>query len=137
MKNERGVTLLELLATLVLVGVIIILFMSIFLNGLKTSKQITTKQELQQEANYIIETVRKEYLKSEKECKCSKDTSIVLEIDKLKKQLKMNSIVISEGYDYDFETNIKIPRIGSPLLILTIQKNDKSFHIETKLSKLE
>ena len=59
MKNERGITLVELLAVLAIGGIIIALLTSVFINGKKASDRGATNQMLQQEANYIMETIRK------------------------------------------------------------------------------
>jgi len=143
MRNERGLTLVELLAVLALVGVISALIMGVFFNGIKAADRSTTKQMLQQEANYITEVVRNEYLKSV-------DKNIIeLKIEDDNHILKMNSKTISEGFEYFFEEPKDQDEEGLLTTIflnpekelvpfgLTIEKNNQSYLIETIFSKLE
>ncbi|MFS0575376.1 type II secretion system protein [Sporosarcina sp. 179-K 3D1 HS] len=124
MKNERGLTLVELLATLALIGVISALIIGVLINGMKASERSTTSQRLQQEANYITEVVRNEYLQSyydyldEIEFKVDGDA------------LFMNEIRISEGFSYE---NLSIV---DDTFSLTLSERDYSYVIETTFSKL-
>jgi prepilin-type N-terminal cleavage/methylation domain-containing protein len=137
MKNERGITLVELLAVLAIGGIILVLLTSVFINGKKASDRGVTNQMLQQEANYILETIRKEYLKLE-------DDDIKLEI--IDKTLKMNEKVISQGYSYDFIIDNAEGEIVYPIIIkrnksfplkLTITKENLHYTVNTTLSKLQ
>lgn len=128
MKNERGLTLVELLAVLVVLSVIMMLIGTVLVNGMKASNRTTTNQQLQQEANYIVEVVRKEYLKS------GVVVPIKLEVDKGK--FKMDGIIISEGYIYTLESSNSISRTGSSNFNLLIEKNGKYYKVDTILSKL-
>jgi prepilin-type N-terminal cleavage/methylation domain-containing protein len=137
MKNERGITLVELLAVLAIGGIILVLLTSVFINGKKASDRSVTNQMLQQEANYILETIRKEYLKLE-------DDDIKLEI--IDKTLKMNEKVISQGYSYDFIIDNAEGEIVYPIIIkrnksfplkLTITKENLHYTVNTTLSKLQ
>jgi len=137
MKNERGLTLVELLAVLVILGFIMMLLGTVLVNGMKASNRTTTNQQLQQEANYIVERVRSEYLKLPKEVTNDKfKLEIVLEIDTVNQTFKMNDEVVSEGYIYNLKSSVKIPRTGPSPFYLTIEKDGKSFDIDTVLSKL-
>ncbi|WP_415579221.1 type II secretion system protein, partial [Filibacter tadaridae] len=93
MKNERGLTLVELLAVLAIVGVIMALLGSVLINGIKASNRTTTRQQLQQEANYITEVVRNEYLGQG-------SGSFTIYSDDVNQTLKIESKIISEGYIY-------------------------------------
>jgi prepilin-type N-terminal cleavage/methylation domain-containing protein len=137
MKNERGITLVELLAVLAIGGIILVLLTSVFINGKKASDRSVTNQMLQQEANYILETIRKEYLKLE-------DDDIKLEI--IDKTLKMNEKVISQGYSYDFIIDNAEGEIVYPIIIkrnksfplkLTITKANLHYTVNTTLGKLQ
>ena len=141
MRNERGITLVELLAVLAIVGIIMILITSVFINGKKATDRGATNQMLQTEANYILETIRKEYLILE---------GYDIKLDTSNNKLKMDEMVISEGYSYEFieeiengtevETiilnEININRNESQSIKLTIKKDDLSYTIDTTLSKL-
>lgn len=135
MKNEKGFTLIELLASLLIVSVIIILLISILLNGINATDRNTTNQRLQQEANYIEQVIRKEYLVS----KFAKQNPIELKVDG--NRLLMDNQEISSGYTYNLiETSnqkLSIPRVGVSSLKLKISRNNQSYTLETKLSKIE
>jgi prepilin-type N-terminal cleavage/methylation domain-containing protein len=54
MKNEKGVTLIELLAVLVLVSLIVTIIMTTFTISFKYNATETKKLKMQQEANYLV-----------------------------------------------------------------------------------
>ena len=148
MRNDRGITLIELLAVIVIFGVIITLIISVLLNGMSASKRNTTNQRIQQEANKIVELIRKEYLKNE-----PGEITLVVE-DKGDSQMLImfkgeeNEVKISEGYYYcestdeECETVIipEISRNNNEILhmVLTDRKGDKSlsYEINTTFSRL-
>ncbi len=136
MKNERGLTLVELLAVLVILGVIMALLGTVLINGMKASSRTATNQQLQQEANYIVETVRKKYLELDN----SKE--IELEIDNEKKVLKIDKGIISAGYNYCYKGDcngkkIYIDRAVDFKFKMELKKgNTQSYIINTTLSKL-
>lgn len=136
MRNERGLTLVELLAVLAIIGIIMTLLTSVFINGIKASDRGMTNQKLQQEANYIMETIRKEYLELKGD---------VIELEISPNTLKMNEKVISEGYEYEFKVEevevvcdvaICIDRNKSHPIELIITKDNLFYTIDTTLSKL-
>ncbi len=88
-----------------------------------------TNQMLQQEANYITEVIRKEYLKSI-------ENDIVINIDENKKVLKVDGKIISEGYNYNLATLNEISRKNQSPFKLTINKNGHSYTIDMTFSKL-
>ncbi|MFJ7730312.1 type II secretion system protein [Lysinibacillus sp. NPDC097231] len=53
-KNERGLTLVEVLATVIIFSLVSILAWSIFFQGTEFSKKAVSKNQMQQEANVII-----------------------------------------------------------------------------------
>jgi len=135
MRNERGLTLVELLAVLALVGIIMTLLISIFINGSKASNRIAINQQLQQEANYITEVIQAEYLKRPEEIPDDEYKSeIKLTVEN--EALIMNGKIISEGYIYRNMTET-ITRTGSQPFTITIVKDDLEFPVDTRFSKLE
>lgn len=135
MSNERGVTLIELLATLAIIGVIMALITSVFINGSKASERNTSNQRLQQEANYIVEVIRKEYLKLESD-------PVELKINNGDKTLKVNDVLISEGFFYCYENvcndiSFELKKNVNQNFLMTIKENDSLyFEIDTTFSKL-
>ncbi|MCJ1908636.1 type II secretion system protein [Planococcus ruber] len=131
MKNERGISLMEILAALAIVGIIMALAVSVFVNGSKASVRSTANQRIQQEANYIVEAIRSEYLKNSKE-------PIKLEIKSggNPEFLFLNGNKISEGYDYN-STTLSIERVQDVKFSMELTSNQGSQHkINTTFSKL-
>ncbi len=143
MKNEKGITLIELLGVLVILSILLTLAGSILTSSLKTSNRTTTDQRLQQEANYITEKVRNEYLKRVDDA----GESFMLTIENGQLLLDENK-VISEGYYYSFcleeescekmTETIYRSKTNQPFQLKLTSKNDKRTHIiDTEFSKLE
>lgn len=132
MKNQRGVSLIETLAVIIILSIVSIFLFSTLTSGFKNFDRTSIKQKLQQEGNYITEVVRNEYLKSG-------TTSIELKVDSTGKELSMNGSVISSGFTYllnqapanTFEGN------GPLHLALKISEKGQSYEINTTLTKLE
>ncbi|AOV07589.1 type II secretion system protein [Sporosarcina ureilytica] len=141
MRNEKGITLIELLAVLAIIGLLTTLIASVLMNGMNASDRSTTNQRLQQEANYITETIRNEYLKQEPKL-------IEFMIDNDEKSLKMNGIIISEGYTYchgddcddeqklEDEQGFTINKSINHDFKLELRKETLSYKIGTTYSKL-
>lgn len=58
MRNQKGVTLVELLAALVIIGFLTILIWRIFFQAVDSNSYAVTDQTLQQEANVILATLQ-------------------------------------------------------------------------------
>ncbi|MDS9471346.1 type II secretion system protein [Sporosarcina pasteurii] len=135
MKNEKGLTLIELLAVLAIIGLITTLIGSVLINGLKASDRSSTNQRLQQEANYITEMIRNEYLKLE-------DDSIEFIIDNENQYLKMDGDIISKGFTYCYNNHCSnehvfmINRNENQQFKLELKIENLSYNIETTFSKL-
>lgn len=132
MKNQRGVSLIETLAVIILLSIVSIFLFSTLTSSFKNFERTSTKQKLQQEGNYITEVVRNEYLKSG-------TTSIELKVDNTKKELSMNGSVISSGYTYIVSPAPANTFGGNgPLkLAITISEKGQDYEINTTLTKLE
>ena len=138
MRNERGITLIELLAVLALIGIIITLIVSVLINGMNASKRNTTNQRLQQDANYIVEMIRNNYLKNESDI--NEEVPISLKIENSGKKLLMDNKVLSEGYIFQLNdgtgNELFIDRDLNVPLKLTLSKDKLSFTVNTTLSKI-
>lgn len=66
MKGKRGFTLVELLVTLGLAGIVITVVMSFFISNLKNYETINTESELQYQSQYIINYLTNKILESKK-----------------------------------------------------------------------
>ncbi|QFF99576.1 prepilin-type N-terminal cleavage/methylation domain-containing protein [Psychrobacillus glaciei] len=62
--NEKGITLVELLAALVLFGIIAVLIWKFFFQAIDFSDRAISKNQLQQEANLIVNTIQQLHTKS-------------------------------------------------------------------------
>lgn len=136
MRNERGITLVELLAALALAGIVTALVASVLSTGTSSSTRVKTNQLLQHEGNYIVEVIRSEYLKST-------NALIKLEItgDAPKQTLLMNEKPISQGYEYisdNFPDNQQIldPAQNEAFEMIIRDEGGLQFEIKTTFSKL-
>ncbi|WP_102274398.1 prepilin-type N-terminal cleavage/methylation domain-containing protein [Cytobacillus massiliigabonensis] len=57
MKNEKGVTLLELLVVVLVMGIILVPISNLVIISLKTEKEVSIKNDVQREARLIMEYV--------------------------------------------------------------------------------
>lgn len=130
MNSQRGVTLVELLAVIAILSMLLVLIGSVMINGMETSNRNVTEQQLQQEANYITEVVRNEYLK-----KNISDADKTIRFEESDGSLKMNGQVISTGYEYSINNILKDRNPAN--FYLMIEKNGLSYFVETKFSKLK
>ena len=132
MKNQRAFTLIELVATLSIIGILLAIIVSILINGLNASNRSATNQQIQQEANYITETIRKEYLKLP-----SESTNSMITLTVVGDTLELNGNKISEGYEYTVPNNLIDTNDSSVYFYLEIKKNDIKYQVETTFSKLK
>ncbi len=149
MKNEKGVTLIELLGVLVILSIVLTLAGSILTNSLKTSNRAATDQRLQQEANYLTEALRNRYLE-----KKSEPIHLKIDHDSQKLYIKDEAVsgdykVLSEGYRYSFCTDdadaceieeqslLRAESHQTLQLKLKSKDGQQSYVIDTKFSKLK
>jgi len=59
--NERGITLLEVLATLTILGFLISIIFSIFINGINYSSKAKDTVLIQQETNYLLTLLKEQH----------------------------------------------------------------------------
>lgn len=78
MKNERGITLIEGLATLVILSIIGVLIWNVFFQGYKYSQKAVSKNTMQQEANIIITTLTRIHQTSQEYTITNADGVIVI-----------------------------------------------------------
>ncbi|WP_282019975.1 type II secretion system protein [Planomicrobium okeanokoites] len=104
MKNEKGITLVELIAVLAIAGIIVALVASVLSSGTNASQRTSMNQQLQQEGNLIVEKIRALYLLNQKDDAVPDTFEIIVENDKLIfKDETGASSVISEGFKYDLD----------------------------------
>ncbi|BAQ11593.1 hypothetical protein OXB_3124 [Bacillus sp. OxB-1] len=95
MSNEKGITLVELLASLALLSMVVILIWTTFFITARYNIAETTKLQLQQEANYILTTIQQQH--RYKECynlKVEGQRLVLEDCDTGDREL------VSSGFDY-------------------------------------
>ncbi|RLQ91921.1 type II secretion system protein [Planomicrobium sp. Y74] len=135
MKNEKGITLVELIAVLAIAGIIVALIASVLSSGTNASQRTSLNQQLQQEGNIIVEKIRAQYLLNQKEDLIPDKFEIVVENDKLlfKDETGAN-VIISEGFNYDLDplsTDVSSPTKKKTVLDRT-RKSDLDLLIRGK-----
>ncbi len=134
MRNQKGVTLLELLGVLAITGIIIAMIMTTMANGSNASQRTKSKQQMQQEANYIVEVIRSEYLKKENNV-----IELKVEGTGYDQKLKMNLKVISQGYNYKLiqpNNGLIDPNQNQKFKLELSSSGVQKFKINTSFSKL-
>ena len=104
MRNQKGITLVELIAVLAIAGIVVALIASVLASGTNASQRTGMNQRLQQEGNIIVEKIRAEYLLNQKEESIPDQFEILVQNDKLilTDETGVN-LTLSEGYDYDLD----------------------------------
>lgn len=131
MKNEKGISLVELLAALAIMGIITVVIASVLSTGTTASNKTATKQQLQQEANLIVEVLRSEYLKSDNHV-------FVLNVEEENGEqvLLLNSRPISQGYTYIFSETEIDPNFDTKFEMRISDTDNQYYEIDTSFSKL-
>ena len=132
MKNEKGITLVELIAALAIVGIITVVIASVLMTGTSSADRTASKQQLQQEANYIVEAMRAKYLEENTDILIitATDNSISIKRDDGVEE------IISDSYEYELKSRNEIDPTENEKFHLIIKDDSKTFEIETTFSKL-
>lgn len=131
MKDEKGITLVELLAALAILGIIVAVIVSVLSTGTKASNKTATKQQLQQEANLIVEVLRSEYLESNNHV-----FDLSIEEEGGEQILLLDSRPISQGYTYRFSDTEIDPNFDTKFEMTIIDADGQYYEIDTTFSKL-
>lgn len=128
--NEKGLTLIELLASLLLISMISILLWSIFIQGNSSYQDTMDKAKHNQEAQIILETLR--------ECYFTEQTCLV---EVKEKALLLNEQTLSEGFYYTLhlnERNIMKEKVSTDASLevdLVVKQEDQEYHVRTVFEK--
>lgn len=102
MRNEKGITLVELIATLAISGIIVALIASVLSSGTSASQRTGMNQRLQQEGNIIVEQIRSHYLLNQRDAGVSDTFEVYVQDNNLYIKDGTNGRkMLSEGYFYD------------------------------------
>lgn len=135
LKNERGVTLVELLAVLVLVSMVATLILTTFFIANRYHLTETRKLKLQQDANYVVTSILQRH-RTVREC-------YELEINIEKKLVFIDcdtlstEIVIGDSYQYEL-TNLVIGdaspvTLKDPGVKVKVYPRKKDVHVTVKV----
>src|SRR5690606_20025775 len=113
MKNEKGITLVELLGVLAITGIISVDIMSVYSTGANSSERTTSRQQLQQEANVIVEQIRSSYIENEKTDLVNDQFLVKVEDDKLMITTidELDVKILSTNYLYKLAESLEEPEI--------------------------
>lgn len=134
-KNEKGITLVEVLATLVLISLVTGIIISTLLHSMKYNEMETTKTTLQQEMNYVVAELQRIHRIGD---------TYTLTIDENVVKIKADTeLIISRDYFYevdgDFIDKVIDPTKESVYLnefIIKSKKNEKwKVEISTIISR--
>ncbi|EGA88720.1 hypothetical protein GPDM_13991 [Planococcus donghaensis MPA1U2] len=146
MRNENGITLVELLGVLVITSIIMVVIMSVFSTGANSSERTASRQQLQQESNLIVEQIRASYLKNEKDSAVEQKFKVRIDGSKLliSKIDGSNENIISTGYQYSMGTGagpgpvvVVFDRTKVSPFYLKTCSNNQCFEVQTSFSKLK
>lgn len=139
--NNKGLTLIEVIAGIAMTTVVILITMSIFMTGIKQSVDTKKEVNLQQEVNYVATVLRKEYLSVNQ---YSETVRYTLQVSD--SQIVLNGKVVSDQYQhiadiqYDgatYGTNDEvIVKDNSPVMIkITLINGNDRYTLRTTLSR--
>lgn len=131
MKNEKGITLVELLAALAIIGIIVAVIVNVLFTGTTASTKTATKQQLQQEANLIVEVIRSEYLKSDNH---TFDIKVIEENGVSK--LFIDEEVVSQGYTYIYTPLYIDPKFDTKFHMTIKDISGQFYIVDTTFSKI-
>ncbi|ANU11359.1 hypothetical protein A1A1_15169 [Planococcus antarcticus DSM 14505] len=131
MRNESGITLVELLAALAIVGIIVAVIVNVLSTGTTASTKTATKQQLQQEANLIVEVIRNEYLKSD-----NHQFNLIVKEEDGVKSLFLDEESISQGYTYNYAPYTIDPKFDTNFKMTITDDSGQFYVIDTTFSKL-
>lgn len=120
-KNEKGITLVEVLATLTILSIVGIMVWNIFIQGSKYSSNSINKNLIQQEANIMSEQIKNLHKTSSELTILSENCSVLITTEK-------ESITYSnDRYCYNLNPNGRYsPKAQHHKLQLNLEISDKS-----------
>lgn len=132
--NEKGITLVELLAALALFGIISVLIWNFFFQALSFNDREVTKNQLQQEANLIINTIQQLHTKSTITSITNTNNTLTVNygVDKHEDFDKKNILYILEP-----STIIPSKEFKFKLTLKSSTNDAVKFQVETTFSKLK
>lgn len=144
MKDESGISLLELIAALLIASIIVVILMTTFSVGMKHNVSATDQLRLQQDANLIISKITAKHQQGE--CYNLANTNeqvFVISFDRDKDQMcsieKERTMISNGSYRYSIKTNgfNKDPKKCDLKLELTVQEGKQQLTINSAISRIK
>lgn len=145
--DARGITLVELLAALALVGVISVLLWNFFFQALNFNDRAISKHQLQQEANVIVNTIQQIHTKYTITEFTPSSSSLSIKgksLDKNSREIEVIETFKNDQIEYDitvtiikpsgekFKNSLKNPVTEFVLSLTLTSKLDNNIKYETK-----
>ena len=143
-QNEKGVTLIELLAAITIFGIFSTIIWAFFFQSFQTNNVEMTKNSLQQEANLIINTLQEVHRKSEsylividadfKTLEITPDSEASYLFNKSGVLYEISSTNSFESGDRIYPNNFDFPMT---LILTSSENNNLQIKIQTIFSKIK
>ncbi|MGF3105019.1 type II secretion system protein [Rossellomorea sp. DUT-2] len=135
--NERGLTLVEVLATLTILSIIGAVVWNVFFQGIHYTKKAVSQNSIQQEANIITMRLTRIHQSSESYELENPDCTIKVNYSELEEEFHHNDLCFS--LENAPEEPILPSKIDYPLLITITDKHHpkNKFVIDTTLYRLK
>lgn len=143
LKNSQGISLVEVLATIVILSIITISLWGFLVNSIQINEREVKKVELQQEINLIFFNIQKYHTKYETKLSTNNDKSeLLITAFDTESRKTYTTTFNNNNYLYyipdDFATNQTLPNSFSLHLKISSKKNEKIFvEAKTTFSKIE
>lgn len=140
LQNERGLTLVEVLATLTILSIISVVIWNVFFQGLYYSDKAVTQNAMQQESNYItMKLTRIHQTSIEYELK---NSNCIIEVDYISQNNESSKETITDAhlcFKTNFSGRVDPNKEDLPLTISIHDKNDDTneFVMETVFYRLK
>lgn len=128
LKNERGITLMELLAALIIFMIFGGIIWGFFFQSLKINETEVTKQQLKQEANLIIASIQEAHIKGQSYSIYINDTDTTLTVkdmvfDHPKIRYEIMNNIPSPITNRTLEIKLRLSSTDNPAINYEIQTN--------------
>jgi prepilin-type N-terminal cleavage/methylation domain-containing protein len=137
LNNSKGLTLVEVLATLVISSIALTLIWNIFISGISTSNNIQYKNFVQQESNIVTQHIRTNHLTNDSYTLQINENNILLNNTPISTEYSYTSTIIYGGVKYttgDFiDVTAKSPMLFN--LVIKTKDNKKDYEIRTTIQK--
>jgi len=136
MRNQKGITLVELLAVIVIISFLTILIWRIFFQTIDSNSYAVTTQSLQQESNVILSTLQSTHTRSTIQKLEIKSGQVVLTTkDAGEIKIPKRPGVTYKTYASPAElTNGSLPSTNNPALVSSINEGREILPVHISLS---